>query len=112
MRGADGSADVLKTYAAWARERAANEARALDLLEDVPAAPAPRVVSRGERVDEADAVPAPYLLMTRLPGLRWADRRSTLTAYTVRLGAPGRRGAAAATARSRAEGSARCFLRG
>jgi len=68
----------MKLYTAdGERQRADRERRALTLLADYAAVPIPRLVTHGEI--EASA-PLPYLIMTRLPGMRWAERRPLLTA--------------------------------
>ena len=79
MRDPDGRAYVLKRFrAGMGRQQAATEAAALQLLAGGPA-PAPRLVGSGE----LGAVP--YVLMTRLPGIRWADRRAGLREKWSRL---------------------------
>src|SRR5215207_8569458 len=52
------------------------ERRALQLVADYAGLPVPQLVSYGEI---QTSVPVPYLIMTRLPGVRWADRRQLLT---------------------------------
>ena len=52
------------------------ERRALQLVADYAGLPVPQLVSYGEI---QTSVPVPYLIMTRLPGVRWADRRPLLT---------------------------------
>ncbi|MCP3804607.1 phosphotransferase [Allokutzneria sp. A3M-2-11 16] len=66
LRGPDGDEYVLKTYPSWARRKAAVEVRALELATDVNV---PRVIVAGDR----------YVVMTRVPGVRWADRRRELS---------------------------------
>jgi aminoglycoside phosphotransferase (APT) family kinase protein len=69
---------VMKLYTAdGQRQRADRERRALTLLADYAAVPIPRLVTHGEI---SAAAPVPYLIMTRLPGMRWAERRPLLTA--------------------------------
>lgn len=75
LTGSDGARYVLKTYDSSGQRRAATEVRALDLLRDVAGVPVPGVVAH----DVASTAAASYVLMTRLPGARWADRRSRLT---------------------------------
>jgi hygromycin-B 7''-O-kinase len=55
----------------WERER-----RALALTADYAGVPVPRLVGHGQVPAPR---PVPFLLMTRLPGMRWADRRPHLT---------------------------------
>lgn len=76
VRGADGSPYVLKVYGAGGGRTAATEIRALRLLGDVAEVPVPRVLCH----EVAGHAPRPYVLMTRLPGVRWADRRVELDA--------------------------------
>lgn len=63
---------VLKLYRPPAgQQQAATEVAALQLLAAGPV-PVPRLVGFGE------VAAVPYVLMTRLPGVRWADRRAAL----------------------------------
>ncbi|WP_164983918.1 phosphotransferase family protein [Cellulomonas endophytica] len=81
---ASGAAAVLKVYLAAASPGCATEVRALALLAEVPGLLVPRVLAHGA---VADPSVAGWLLMTRLPGVRWADRRRDLDAGgTTRLG--------------------------
>ncbi len=77
VRGEDGSLYVLKAYGPGGGRRAATEVRALRLLGGVAQIPVPRVLLQGE---VAGGGPLFYVLMTRLPGVRWADRRAGLDA--------------------------------
>ena len=76
LRGLDGTRYVLKTYPPHAAAAAATESLALDRLRKVPGVPVPAVVLSG-RLGGPD--PVSYLLTSRLPGVRWADRRSGLS---------------------------------
>ncbi|MEE6272259.1 aminoglycoside phosphotransferase family protein [Georgenia sp. MJ206] len=73
LSDAEGATYVAKVYAADAHRRAETEEVALRLLRDVDGVPAPDVVL-------VDALPGgrPFVLLTRLPGVRWADRRARL----------------------------------
>lgn len=73
VRGADGSSYVLKAYETCGSRRAATEVLALHLLGAVAQTPVPRVLLQGEL---AGSEPLSYVLMTRLGGVRWADRRA------------------------------------
>ena len=69
---------VLKQYPSPSGpQQAATEVAALQLLSDGPL-PVPRLVRAGE------LAAVPYVLMTRLPGVRWADRRAELPAWWSR----------------------------
>jgi aminoglycoside phosphotransferase (APT) family kinase protein len=68
---------VMKLFTAdGSRSRAERERRALELVSDYAGVPLPRLVTYGEI---PAPTPVPYLIMTRLPGVRWADRRPRLT---------------------------------
>lgn len=75
VRGADGSSYVLKVYGPAGGRRAATEVLALRLFGGVAQIPVPRVLLQDEL---AGGEPLFYVLMTRLPGVRWADRRAGL----------------------------------
>ena len=75
VRGPDGSARVLKVHPV--RDRLRTEVAALDLASR-SGWPVPTVVASGE-LDEPGGPPVGFILMTRLPGDRWADRRSRFT---------------------------------
>lgn len=77
LRGADGSSYVLKVYRPREGRRSATEALALRLFGGLGDVPVPAVVLHGELAGDTPLV---YLLMTRLAGVRWADRRSDLDA--------------------------------
>ncbi|WP_176738007.1 phosphotransferase family protein [Micromonospora inyonensis] len=88
MRDGVGSPYVLKVYPATARRRRDTELLAQRLLGDVPGIVGPRPVGHGQ-LDGAAGVS--FLLMTRLDGVRWADRRADLdpaqtTALTREVG--------------------------
>jgi aminoglycoside phosphotransferase (APT) family kinase protein len=89
VRGADdGSRYVVKTYPPQEAVRAATELLALNRLAELPDVPVPAVVHCGELTGPE---PVPYLLLPRLPGLRWADRWAVLpparaAALTVAVG--------------------------
>jgi hygromycin-B 7''-O-kinase len=88
VRGADGSRYVLKTYPPQEAARAATELLALHGLHRLGGVPVPAVVRAGELTGPE---PVPYVLLDRLPGLRWADRWTVLsrprsTALTVAVG--------------------------
>lgn len=76
VTGADGPA-VLKVVAPALAPRLRSEVVALGLLAGVAGVPTPRVLAHGG-ADDGHA----FLLMTRLPGVRWADRRDVLDAAT------------------------------
>ncbi|MDQ3431103.1 MAG: aminoglycoside phosphotransferase family protein [Actinomycetota bacterium] len=77
VRGADGSSYVLKAYGPHGSRRAATEVLALHLLGAVAEIPVPRVLLQGAL---AGGEPLSYVLMSRLPGVRWADRRAGMNA--------------------------------
>jgi len=77
MRSPDGTELVVKVYRPGADARLRTELAALHLAR--PVAPVPTVVLHGEA---ADPSASGYLLMTRLPGARWADVRPRLDAAT------------------------------
>lgn len=69
---------VLKLFTTADRsERSRRERRALELVSAYPGVPVPRLVLSGE---VAGPLPVPYLVLTRLPGVRLADRRPGLSA--------------------------------
>jgi hygromycin-B 7''-O-kinase len=72
VRDRDGTPLVLKTYKGAQDARLSTEVLGLHLA--TPVLPVPRVVVHGRLADRSVA----YLLMTRLPGVRWADVRSRL----------------------------------
>lgn len=74
VRGADGCPYALKVYGTGRGRAAATEFRSLRLFGDITEVPVPRVVCHGVGGD----APRPYVLMTRLPGVRWADRQAEL----------------------------------
>lgn len=76
VRDGRGRAFVLKLYAADATDRAATEVAALGRLAGRSRVPVPVPLALG-RAGAAD-----HLLMTRLGGVRWADRRDASTAAT------------------------------
>jgi hygromycin-B 7''-O-kinase len=79
VQGSDGSAYVLKTYLGeGGAARAATELLALERFRDVPGIPVPQVLLSGRIHRPALAT---YVLLSRLPGLRWADRRSGMPAH-------------------------------
>ncbi|WP_028047748.1 phosphotransferase family protein [Cellulomonas sp. URHE0023] len=85
MRDADGTQLALKIYPGASDTRPAAEVLGLRLAASV--LPVPRVMLHGALADRS----AGYLLMTRLPGVRWADVRSALdprsaTALTSQAG--------------------------
>ena len=68
---------VMKLFTADnSRRHSERERRALTLVADWVRLPVPQLVTCGEI---QTSVPVPYLIMTRLPGMRWADRRTLLT---------------------------------
>src|SRR5215208_2795712 len=68
---------VMKLFTADnSRQHGERERRALTLVADWVRLPVPQLVTCGEI---QTSVPVPYLIMTRLPGMRWADRRPLLT---------------------------------
>jgi hygromycin-B 7''-O-kinase len=68
---------VMKLFVADSPEEPwERELRVLNLTADYADIPAPLLVSHG-RIPAPGTVP--FLLMTRLPGIRWADRRQHLT---------------------------------
>ncbi|MDQ3709164.1 MAG: aminoglycoside phosphotransferase family protein [Actinomycetota bacterium] len=77
VRGTDGSSYVLKAYGPHGSRRAATEVLALHLLGAVAEIPVPRVLLQGAL---AGGEPLSYVLMTRLGGVRWADRRAGMNA--------------------------------
>ena len=77
VRGADGTLYVLKAYGPHGSRRGATEVLALHLLGTVAEIPVPRVLLQGEL---AGSEPLFYVLMTRLGGVRWADRRTSMDA--------------------------------
>ncbi|MEU4569590.1 aminoglycoside phosphotransferase family protein [Micromonospora sp. NPDC023956] len=88
VRDGGGSPHVLKIYPATARRRRDTEVLALRLLADVPGIVGPRPVGYGQLDGPAGVA---FLLMTRLDGVRWADRRAELdpartTALTREVG--------------------------
>jgi hygromycin-B 7''-O-kinase len=88
VRGADGARYVLKTYPPQEDARAATELVALHWLHHLRDVPVPAVVRSGELTGPE---PVPYVLLDRLPGLRWADRWTALSrprsmALTVAVG--------------------------
>lgn len=77
LRGSDGTRYVLKVYRAGAGEVAATEYVALQRIRDQSDLPVPTPIVHG--VTEGHGA-SPFLLMTYLPGDRWADRRGQLSA--------------------------------
>ena len=78
MRAADGTPLVVKVYAAQgARDRLRTELLALSLAR--PVVPVPTVVLHSELADRSASG---FVLMTRLPGARWADLRPQLDTAT------------------------------
>ncbi|SDM54794.1 phosphotransferase family protein [Allokutzneria albata] len=71
LRGLDGDEYVLKLYPSWARHKAAVEVRALQLTK--AEIRVPRVLGTGEWGEVS------YVVMSRVPGVRWADRRRALS---------------------------------
>ncbi|SDE28010.1 phosphotransferase family protein [Auraticoccus monumenti] len=65
----DGTPLVAKVFPAAAARRGRTEARALELLADLPDVPVPRLVHSGPLPGAGSTV----VVMTRLPGVRWAD---------------------------------------
>ncbi|WP_187365303.1 phosphotransferase family protein [Cellulosimicrobium cellulans] len=91
LTGDDGTRYVLKVLGPRVRDRLPAEVTALGLLRDVPGVPVPVVRAHG-----VTAGGAAYVLMSRLGGARWADRRATLgaaatTGLTAAVGAVLRR---------------------
>ncbi|SCL25805.1 phosphotransferase family protein [Micromonospora inyonensis] len=87
VRDGNGSPYVLKVYPATARRRLDTEVLAQRLLGEVPGVVGPRPVGYGQLGPSAVG----FLLMTRLDGVRWADRRADLdpartTALTREVG--------------------------
>jgi aminoglycoside phosphotransferase (APT) family kinase protein len=79
VQGSDGSGYVVKTYPGDAGvARAATELVALKRFREVPGVPVPQVVLSG-RIDRPELVT--YVVLSRLPGVRWADRRSGMPAH-------------------------------
>lgn len=76
VRDSRGRPFVLKLYPTDATDRAATEIAALGLLAGRSLVPVPVPLALG-RVGAAD-----HLLMSRLPGVRWADRRHASTTAT------------------------------
>lgn len=68
------NAYVAKVFASTARRQASREVRALRLAERATGVPVPRVVLHDRLPRDGGCV----VLMTRLPGVRWADRRRDL----------------------------------
>jgi aminoglycoside phosphotransferase (APT) family kinase protein len=88
VRDENGSAYVLKVYPATARRRRDTELLAQRLLGDVPGIVVPSPTGCGQLDGPAGVG---FLLMTRLDGVRWADRRAELgpartTALTREVG--------------------------
>ncbi|XTZ14799.1 phosphotransferase family protein [Micromonospora echinospora] len=88
VRDGNGSPYVVKIYPPTARRRRDTEMLAQRLLGDLPGIAGPRPVGHGQ-LDGPGAVT--FLLMTRLDGVRWADRRADLdparaTALTREVG--------------------------
>lgn len=75
VRDADGVRYVVKLFPATAGRRAATEVLALRLAADPAGIPMPEVVEEGRLPDGGGS----FVVMTRLPGVRWADRRAELT---------------------------------
>ncbi|MEO3776144.1 aminoglycoside phosphotransferase family protein [Micromonospora sp. B11E3] len=83
VRDASGSPLVLKIYPVAGPDRRDTEVLAQRLLADVPGPRVPRPVTYGD-VDRFPGVS--FLVMTRLDGTRWADRRASMDAAgTTRL---------------------------
>ncbi len=76
LRDQHGAAYVAKLFPTDAERRAATEVTALRLLAPVTGVPVPGVEGSGELPDGGGS----YVLMTRLDGVRWADRRDALGA--------------------------------
>lgn len=74
LRDETGTRYVVKTYGREASGNARTEAAALNRIRAHTDVPVPAVVAHGDLDDR------PYLLLTYLPGTRWADRRAELTA--------------------------------
>lgn len=74
LRDGRGDPYVVKIFPAGADARAATEVLALRMLDGVTDVPAPRLVLDGELPDGWGS----YIVMTRLTGVRWADRRTDL----------------------------------
>jgi aminoglycoside phosphotransferase (APT) family kinase protein len=77
LSGPDDARYVLKLLPPGVADRLPAEVLALRLLGGVPELRVPRVVAHGVSADGG------YLLMTRLNGVRWADRRARLDATTT-----------------------------
>lgn len=77
VRGGDGAPYVLKIYEPDGDRRAATEAAVLRLLQDQQPVPVPQVLVHG---CTGGPIQRPYVIMTRIPGVRWADRRRGLRA--------------------------------
>jgi hygromycin-B 7''-O-kinase len=75
LRGHDGSGYVLKTYPRDGEMRMRTEVLALGYLRDGIGV-APDVVLTGTLPSPR---PLPYVVLTRLPGMRWGDRRAELS---------------------------------
>ncbi|WP_282945288.1 phosphotransferase family protein [Cellulomonas endometrii] len=76
--GPAGDRYVLKLLPPAVADRLPAEVAALGLLAGVPEVPVPAVVAHGSAPGGGG-----YLLMTRLDGVRWADRRARLDATTT-----------------------------
>ncbi len=76
IRGPTGRRFVVKMFPAAVVDRAAVEAAALRIAGGLPGVPVP-VVQESGSLDAAE--PVAYLVMSRLPGVRWAELRSTLS---------------------------------
>jgi aminoglycoside phosphotransferase (APT) family kinase protein len=79
MHDASGGRYVLKIYPAGGSSLSATEEFGLRLAAEA-GVPVPRAVLSGVEPSTGRA----YLLMTRLPGVRWADRRGTLSTAELR----------------------------
>lgn len=81
LRGSRGKRYVLKVYRAGADQVAQTEDAALRRILEHSGLPVPTPIAQGVIGDDA----RPYLLMTYLPGDRWADRRGLLSGTQTRV---------------------------
>ncbi|MFA9445769.1 phosphotransferase family protein [Egicoccus sp. AB-alg6-2] len=81
LRGGDGARQVLKIYAPDAARAAATEVDALGRFAAVADVATPVVIA-SDVLGQRHGVP--YVVLSRLPGVRWADRRGELTPSQTR----------------------------